>query len=77
MNRLIDAFEGLLAAAARSGGDLATTANFALESVNWKDRLSEPKATTHPVVESHLERLAPVQDRAGRPPTSLLKPCCP
>ncbi|MCH9005841.1 MAG: cupin domain-containing protein [Proteobacteria bacterium] len=55
MNQLINAFEGLLIAAADSGGDLATTANFALESVNWKDRLSEPKATTHPVVESHLE----------------------
>ncbi len=32
MNRLIDAFEGLFAAATLSGGELAETANFTLET---------------------------------------------
>ena len=33
VNRLIDAFEGLFAATAESGGELAKTANFTLKTV--------------------------------------------
>ena len=45
MNRLIDAFEGLFTAAANSGGELAKTANFTLENVNWTGKLSKPEPT--------------------------------
>ncbi len=55
MNRLIDAFERLFTAAANSRGDLAKTANFTLENVNWKDTLSEHKPMSHPIVDTHLE----------------------
>ena len=55
MNRLIDAFEGLFAAATLSGGDLARTANFALDNVNWNARQSFPEPAGHPIVDAHLE----------------------
>jgi mannose-6-phosphate isomerase-like protein (cupin superfamily) len=55
MNRLIHAFEGLFTAANLSGGDLAKTANFTLENVNWKHRLSRHAPKSHPIVDAHLE----------------------
>ena len=55
MNRLIDAFEGLFTAAALSGGDLAKTANFTLENVNWMGKRSKPEPVSHPIVDEHLE----------------------
>ena len=55
MNRLIDAFEGLFAMANLSGGDLAKTANFTLENVNWKGGLSSHEPKSHPMVDAHLE----------------------
>jgi len=55
MNRLIDAFEGLFAVAADSGGELARTANFTLENVSWKGKLSKPEPMSHPIVDRHLE----------------------
>jgi quercetin dioxygenase-like cupin family protein len=55
MKRLIDAFEGLLTAATVSGGDLAKTANFTLENVNWKETLGKPEPIGHPIVGSYLE----------------------
>ncbi len=54
MNRLIDAFEAFLSAAAQSGAEVAKTASFTLENVNWKGTLSRPKPSTHPVMELHL-----------------------
>ena len=55
MKRLIDAFEGLLAAAAQSGGELARTANFSLENVNWAVEPGKPNPMSHPMVARHLE----------------------
>jgi len=55
MNRLIDAFERLFTATGLSGGDLARTANFALENVNWKGRLNDHEPRGHPMVDAHLE----------------------
>ena len=55
MNRLIDAFEGLFSAAAKSRGELAETANITLENVNWMGRLSKPEPVSHPIVDAHLE----------------------
>ncbi len=55
MNRLIDALEGLFTVATRSGGELAKTANFTLETVNWTGKLSKPEPMSHPVVDTHLE----------------------
>jgi len=55
MNRLIDAFEGLFTTAAQSGGELAKTATFTLENVNWKETLSTPEPTSHNIVDSYLE----------------------
>lgn len=54
MKRLIEAFEGLLAAAVQSGGELAGTADFALENVNWTGGLNKHEPTSNRVVESHL-----------------------
>ena len=55
MNRLIDAFEGLLTAAAISGGELAETSRFTLENVNWMGKLNKPEPMSHPIVDKHLE----------------------
>ncbi len=55
MNRIIDALEGLFTAATGSGGELAKTANFTLENVNWKETLTRPKPTSHHIVDSSLE----------------------
>ena len=55
MQRLIDAFEGLFTAATKSGGELATTANFTLENVNWKDTPGRPKPMSHAMVDRHLK----------------------
>jgi len=54
MNRLIDTFEGLFTATAKSNGELAKTANFALENVNWKDKPSEFEPTRHPIADRYL-----------------------
>lgn len=55
MNRLIEAFEGLFAATANSDEQLEVTANFALESVNWTDKLSTHEPQSHSVVDTYLE----------------------
>ena len=55
MNRLIDAFEGLFTAAANSGGELAKTAGFTLENVNWTGALNQPEPSRHPIVDSYLD----------------------
>ncbi len=55
MNRLIQTIEALFAATAASGGDLAKTAKFTLENVNWKEPVNKPEPTGHPIVESYLE----------------------
>ena len=55
MNRLVEAFEGLFTGATRSGGELAKTANFTLETVNWTGELNKPEPMSHPVVDTHLE----------------------
>ena len=55
MHRLVDAFEGLLTATTVSGGELAKTAKFALENVNWKNALSMPEPKSHHIVGTHLE----------------------
>jgi len=55
MKQLIDAIEGLLSAAAISGGDTVDAVNFALEKVNWKTKLTAPKPQSLPVVDAQLE----------------------
>ena len=65
MKQLIDAFEDLFATATKSGGELAKTANFTLENVNWKGKQSRPKPTSHPVVDSNLEAACISSGRRG------------
>ena len=65
MNRLIDAFEGLFTAATDSCGELAKTANFTLDNVNWQDTLSKAKPTSHPIVDTHLEAACANSGRHG------------
>jgi len=55
MNRIIDAFEGFFSAAAQSGTDVAKTAKFTLDNVNWQETLALPEASSHPIVDAHLE----------------------
>ena len=55
MNRLIDAFEGLFTTATLSGGDLAKTSRYTLESVNWQNKLCNHEPKSHPMVDAHLE----------------------
>lgn len=55
MNHLIDAFESMFTAATLSGGELAKTARFTLEHVNWTGKLSKHEPTSQPVVAAHLE----------------------
>ena len=55
MEELIDTFKGVFTAAANAGGDLAQTASFTLENVNWMDELKEPEALSNPIVHKYLE----------------------
>jgi len=55
MSRLIDAFDALFTTAIQSGGELAKTANFTLQNVDWKGTLSTPEPTSHPIVDTYLE----------------------
>lgn len=55
MNPLIEAMAGIFTAAAASGGPLARPARFALETVDWAGKLSEPAPQSYPVVDHHLE----------------------
>ena len=65
MNRLIDAFEGLFASAAISGGELAETASLILKNVNWVGKLNKPEPVSHPVVDTHLEMACANEGRYG------------
>ncbi len=65
MKRLIDAFNGLFTAATISGGELAKTANFILENVNWTGKLSKAEPKSHPIVDAHLEAACAHAGRAG------------
>ena len=55
MNRLTDAFEVFFAAATQSGGDLAKTARFTLENVNWQETPDRHEPTSHHIVDSYLD----------------------
>ena len=68
MNRLIDAFEGLFAAATISGGELAETANLILKNVNWAGKPNKPEPVSHQVVDTHLEMACANAGRYGRCP---------
>ncbi len=65
MNRLIDAFEGLFAAATISGGELAETANLILKNVNWAGKPNKPEPVSHQVVDTHLEMACANAGRYG------------
>ncbi len=54
MKQLIQAIEALFTATAESGGDLARTAKFTLENVNWTEPVSKPETTGHHIVDSYL-----------------------
>lgn len=55
MNRLIEAFEGLFAAAVNSDEQLEGTANFALENVNWTGKLNKHEPQSTSLVDTYLE----------------------
>lgn len=55
MKRLIDTFEGLFVAAVQAGGELAGTAGFALENVDWSGELNHHEPSDNLVVETYLE----------------------
>ena len=55
MNRLIDSIKDLFAATSESDGDLAKTANFVLENVNWQKTPNRPEPLGHRVAEMYLE----------------------
>jgi mannose-6-phosphate isomerase-like protein (cupin superfamily) len=55
MNRLIDAMKELFTAAANSGGELARTASFTLENVDWAGALNNTAPATSPIVDAQLD----------------------
>ncbi len=66
MNRLIEAFEGLFAAAATQSGDaVAKTAAFTLENVNWNQPLFKPEATSLHTVDQYLEEACANSGKCG------------
>ncbi len=65
MNQLIDTFKELFTATAEAGGDLAKTAKFTLENVNWKETLDRPEPTCHQIVDSYLEACCGKSGPAG------------
>jgi len=73
MNRLIDAFKGVFDAASKSGGELAKTANFTLENVNWAGEPIKPEPTSQPVVDKYLEATCAFSGRDGSTSRSVAK----
>ncbi len=67
MDRLANALKGLFTAAADSGGDLARTASFALENVDWTGTPDRPEPATNPTVDSHLEAACTATGSQGSP----------
>ena len=65
MNRLIDAFKGLFTAAARGGGELAETANFTLENVDWMGTPSTPEPVSNAILDSQLEAACAHSGQSG------------
>jgi mannose-6-phosphate isomerase-like protein (cupin superfamily) len=65
MNQLIAAFESLFAAAITSGGELARTANFTLEKVDWTSRPSKPLSVSNPIVDRYLEVACKISGQYG------------
>jgi quercetin dioxygenase-like cupin family protein len=58
MKRLVETFESLFAATAESGGELATTAQFTLDNVDWQDALARHEQTDQTdktIVDAHLD----------------------
>ena len=55
MKELVDAFEGLFAAASIEGGEVAEAAGFALEKIDWNIQFSSMEPASHPIVDRQLE----------------------
>ena len=55
VKRFIDAYKGLFAATANSGGDLARTSEFTLQNVDWKATPMTPDPSSHHIVDTFLE----------------------
>ena len=54
MKQLIKAFEELFAATAMAGGELAKTATYALDNVNWTDQKSDFEPIRHLISDKYL-----------------------
>ena len=55
MIQLIETFKEIFNAATLSPGELAKTANFTLENVNWMGELDKPEPVSNPVVNMQLQ----------------------
>ncbi len=55
MNRLIDSIKDLFATTGETDGNMARTASFTLENVNWQETLKKPEPLGHRVAEMYLE----------------------
>lgn len=55
MNELVDAFKALLVAASEPPDNLARTAKFSLDNVNWEETPIKHNPARQPVVDTHLE----------------------
>ena len=67
MSQLIEAFEELFSATAKSGGELAKTSAFALDSVDWRATPAWPEPQRHHIVDAHLASAC----RNSTPPGSI------
>ncbi len=65
MKRLIDAFEDFFSTIAESDAVVAKTAKFTLENVDWKETLSRPQPSKHPIEETHLRAACANSGRQG------------
>jgi len=65
MKQLIGAIEGLLMAAALTGGDTKESVKFALKSVKWRSKLTEPSPLSQPVVDLQLDAACAVTGQYG------------
>lgn len=65
MNALIEAVNGLFNGAVLSGGELAETASFALESVDWAGEFKSPDAVRNPTADKYLEEACACSGQNG------------
>lgn len=77
MRELVDAYKGLLLEAAQGNDDLARTASFALDQVDWSQELMQTAAVTNPILHDNIAQVCENSGCEGSATNRLTKALLP